>query len=475
MGNCMFTNRLSRYLISALLILLIVLPVNLLLPQRILAAGGIFPAAPFNGMQITYDISGATVTDTVDTEGFTTSRALQGRLGTGQLTISGSAKMGNGYDADVTATVSCGGETDSFTTNIPSGFPGFNEESFNISVPIPNGATSGSFSINMVGHYNAGNRGLVVSGTFVADAVTGVTTSTQVTTQTQEDPPPGTLIDKLPDLKGTEQYRGYIEKIEGNPIYVSADSPLLPPSERKWVKFMPGDKNILLYDNWTVRTPSGAETVLRFSTGAVTRQKERSWFDVAPKVSVTPPTSEVMGRLWDGIANFYFPKGEAGAKQYEISVNRIHTGIKGTNFVIEATEQMDLVKVIEGTVEVVFDKTGVSRILEAGQQISATEAGLGSISSFDVEAEKAKWSSFYNELEKGISAWIWVIIVILLLAVIVLTLFILLRNRRKTLVWQQGGQFTQTYYQPTSQFCSGCGSQLAPNNKFCGVCGRRQY
>jgi hypothetical protein len=475
MGKRLFPNRVVWYLISSFMILLLVLPVNLLSPQKISAAGGTFPASPFNGMQITYDISGATVTDTKDVDGFTTSRTLQGTLGTGRLTISGSAKMGNGYDADVTATVSCGGETDQFTTNIPSGFPGFNEESFNISVPIPSGATSGSFSINMVGHYNAGNRGLVVSGTFVADAATGITTSTQVTTQTQEDPPPGTLIDKLPDLKGVELHRAYIKEIVGNPIYVSADSPLLPPSQRTWVKFIPGDKNILLYENWTVRTPSGAETLIEFSSGAKTRQKERSWFDVAPKVSVTPPTSEVMGRLWDGIANFYFPKGEAGAKQYEISVNRIHTGIKGTNFIIEASELMDVVKVIEGTVEVVFNETGLSKILEAGQQISATEAGLSSISSFDIEAEKAKWSSFYAELEKGSSAWVWIIVAILLVLVIVLILIILTRNRKQAMAWQPGGQFTQTYYQPVSRFCENCGSPLLPNSNFCENCGQRTY
>jgi hypothetical protein len=475
MGDRLFTSRLLWYLISALLILSLVFPINLLLSQTVSAAGGTFPASPFNGMQITYDISGATVTDTKDVDDFTTSRTLQGTLGTGKLTISGSAKMGNGYDADVTATVSCGGETDQFTTNIPSGFPDFNEESFNISVSIPKGATSGSFSINMVGHYNAGNRGLVVSGTFVADAATGVTTSTQITTQTQAEPPPGPLTDKLPNLKGIAEHRGYIEEIVGGPIYVSADSPLLPPSERTWVKFMPDDKNILLYDNWTVRTPSGAETVLRFSTGALTRQKERSWFDVAPREIVTTPTSVVMGRLWDGIANFYFPKGEAGAKQYEISVNRIHTGIKGTNFIIEATEQMDLVKVIEGTVEVVFDKTGLSKILEAGQQISATEAGLGSITNFDIEVEKAKWSSFYAELEKGSSAWVWIVIAILLILVIVLTLIILKRNRKQTMGWQPGGQFMQTYYQPVSRFCENCGSPIAVNSNFCENCGQRKY
>jgi hypothetical protein len=473
MGKRLFFNRFVWYLISLLMILLLVSPLSFLSPQRISAAGGTFPASPFNGMQITYDISGATVTDTKDVDDFTTSRTLQGTLGTGQLTISGSAKMGNGYDADVTATVSCGGETDQFTTNIPSGFPGFNEESFNISVSIPKGATSGSFSINMVGHYNAGNRGLVVSGTFIADAATGVVTSTQATTKTQEDPPPGPLVDKLPDLKGIAVHRGYIEEIVGGPIYVSADSPLLPPSQRTWVKFMPGDKNILLYDNWTVRTPSGAETVLRFSTGALTRQKERSWFDVAPRETVTTPTSVVMGRLWEGIANFYFPKGEAGAKQFEISVNRIHTGIKGTNFIIEATELMDVVKVIEGTVEVVFDKTGLSKILETGQQISATDTGLGSITSFDIEAEKAKWSSFYAELEKGSSIWVWIIVAILLVLVIVLTLVILKRNRKPAMAWQPGGQFAPPYYQPSVRFCENCGSALAINSNFCENCGQR--
>jgi len=181
----------SLLIIFVLIILSLVFPFSLLLPAPAKAEGGTFPASPFNGMQITYSISGATVTDTKDTGGFTTSRALKGTLGTGQLTISGSAKMGNGYDADVTATVSCGGKTDKFTTNIKSGFPDFNEESFNISVPIPKGATSGSFSINMTGHYNAGNRGLVVNGTFDAGTGASVPPSTQTSapTQTEQDPP----------------------------------------------------------------------------------------------------------------------------------------------------------------------------------------------------------------------------------------------------------------------------------------------
>ena len=339
MRKWLFINRLSWSFIPIFIILALIFPVNLFLPEPVTAAGGTFPASPFNGMQITYNISGATVTDTWDSEGFTTSRTLQGPLGTGQLTISGSAKMGNGYDADVTATVSCGGKTDKFTTNIKSGFPGFNEESFNISVPIPNGATSGSFSINMVGHYNAGNRGLIVSGMFSAGSGASIPPSTQTPAKTIEDTPPGPLADKLPAVDLTKKGVCFITKVEGKPIYVSADSPSLPPSQRKWVKIMPGeyskthDNAIYIGEHWTVRTPSGSETVMRSQTGALWRQKERSWFESQEVVSPTTPTSVVMGRMWEGIVNFYFPRGEAGAKKFEVSLNRVHTGIKGTNFV----------------------------------------------------------------------------------------------------------------------------------------------
>lgn len=403
------SRKLSLLIIALLIALSLVFPASLLLPEPAMAQGGTFPDSPFNGMQITYSIAGATVTDTKDSGGFTTSRTLKGTLGTGQLTISGSAKMGNGYDADVTATVACGDKTDKFTTNIKSGFPGFNEESFSISVPISKGATSGSFSINMTGHYNAGNRGLVVSGTFEGSSGSSVPSSTQTstTTQTEQDPPPGPLTEKLPDVDLTKKGLCFIEKVEGNPIYISADSPSLPPSQRKWVKIMPGEysktvKDAIFIDaHWTVRTPSGAETVMRSQTGALWRQKERSWFETQERVIPHTPASVVLGRLLHGIAYFYCPRGEAGAKKYEVALNRAIVGIKGTSFVVEVTETTDTIKLIEGSVELTHNDTGNMETLEAGYQVTATESGFGSVSSFDVDAEKSKWGSFYQDLESN--------------------------------------------------------------------------
>ncbi|MCL6639000.1 MAG: copper amine oxidase N-terminal domain-containing protein [Firmicutes bacterium] len=131
-------------------------------------ASGVFPAEPFNGMQITYSVSGASITASSDSPGFTTARTLSGNLGSGQLLVSGSAKMGNGYGADLRVTVSVDGDGKDFSAYIKSGYPGFNVQPFSVAVPIPAGAKAGSFSISMTGHYNAGERGLVVSGSFEA-------------------------------------------------------------------------------------------------------------------------------------------------------------------------------------------------------------------------------------------------------------------------------------------------------------------
>lgn len=85
-----------------------------------------------------------------------------------------------------------------------------------------------------------------------------------------EDPPPGPLTGKLPKLTG-ENAEAFITRVTNNPIYVSADPTDLPPSQRKWIKIMPGeyetkDKVICVGKNWTVRTSSGSKAVITWKT-----------------------------------------------------------------------------------------------------------------------------------------------------------------------------------------------------------------
>ncbi len=130
------------------------------------AAGDTFPAQPFNGMQIIYTISGVSVSRTQDAEGFTTSRELEGTASGGEIRVSGSCRMGSGYHADAVVTVSAGSEQKSWSKRIPSGWPNFNSESFDVAVRVPAGAKGATVRIEMSGSYNAGGRGLVVAGSF---------------------------------------------------------------------------------------------------------------------------------------------------------------------------------------------------------------------------------------------------------------------------------------------------------------------
>jgi hypothetical protein len=162
---CNYKNLLAVTMVLGLLF-------GLLRPLSAAAEGGTFPASPFNGMQITYSVSGATITSSKDVDGFTTSRTITGQLGSGTLRVSGSAKMGNGYSADVVVRVWAGDQSkESPKFNIKSGSPGFNSQSFDVVVPIPSGASSGGFSIAMTGFYNAGTRQLQVTGSLTGSGV----------------------------------------------------------------------------------------------------------------------------------------------------------------------------------------------------------------------------------------------------------------------------------------------------------------
>jgi hypothetical protein len=131
-------------------------------------SSGTFPAeGAFNGMVITYSVSGADLGTPSDTFDFTTSRIYNGTVTGNTVTVSGTVHQGNGYGADVTVSLHVGTAADSvsYSGNTPW------DQAFSVSVNVPPGAKSGSFSISMTGSYNAGSRGLVVSGQFLGPPI----------------------------------------------------------------------------------------------------------------------------------------------------------------------------------------------------------------------------------------------------------------------------------------------------------------
>ena len=121
---------------------------------------GVFPNEPFNGMQITYSFSGGSCKKPTDKPGFTTRRSYEGVLGSGTMTLSGTVKQDWGYGATVRVQLWAGNQKKKFDAKFKKG----ESRSFDLSLQIPENAKSGGFLVDMTGEYNAGGRGLVVSG-----------------------------------------------------------------------------------------------------------------------------------------------------------------------------------------------------------------------------------------------------------------------------------------------------------------------
>ncbi len=147
--------------------LVVLVVVIALLWQAAPASAESFPGEPFNGLQVFYSVSGASLGSPVDEPGFTWQRTLTGTLQGGRLEVSGNVIASWGYGAGVQVDVSVDGQSDTFGASwTKEGEGDAWNQPFTVGVDIPDGAQSGSFSVSLTGDYNAGSRGVVVQGTF---------------------------------------------------------------------------------------------------------------------------------------------------------------------------------------------------------------------------------------------------------------------------------------------------------------------
>lgn len=138
-------------------------------PAALADGSGTYPDSPFNGMQLRYVISGASVTSQEDSSGFTTSRTLKGTLDSNTVHVSGRASMGSGYGARATVTLESGAQRKQWSEYLTTPRSGAASQSFDLTVNVPPDATTATVTINMTGDYNVGTRGLIVTGTFVRE------------------------------------------------------------------------------------------------------------------------------------------------------------------------------------------------------------------------------------------------------------------------------------------------------------------
>ncbi|MEI6669427.1 MAG: LamG domain-containing protein [Acidobacteriota bacterium] len=137
--------------------------------QQVLAGGGTFPPERINGLQVTYEVAGATLDAPQDElAGFTRERALTGTVTNSAVTISGTAMA-----ASSLATISIlveGQPQPSVPAWVRKGDGDEWTAPFRLSVPATRG-TPVAFSITVTGFFPAGTRTVSVNGSLDTSAL----------------------------------------------------------------------------------------------------------------------------------------------------------------------------------------------------------------------------------------------------------------------------------------------------------------
>ncbi len=131
------------------------------------ADSGTYPTEPYNGLQLNYVISGGRITSTEENDDWTRTLTFKGDLGSGRLGVSGVARRSGGWTPPtVSATLEVTVEVDGERQTAKAELLRDSTETFDVSLPIPPGATSGRIAVELVGIYNVGTRNVRLLGTF---------------------------------------------------------------------------------------------------------------------------------------------------------------------------------------------------------------------------------------------------------------------------------------------------------------------
>jgi hypothetical protein len=147
---------------------------------------------------------------------------------------------------------------------------------------------------------------------------------------------------------------------------------------------------------------------------AIISAADMSTFVLNPEseiVLTTPEEKEsklkiLAGQMWGNVKKMV----ETGSM--EIEMNQAVAGIKGTTFVVSEINGVSSLKVIEGKVEFTAKVDGNTVEVAGGNTVSASNAGLSSIESFDVAKETADW----NAVSASIPEFpLWIIVAMLMI------------------------------------------------------------
>jgi hypothetical protein len=166
--------------------------------------------------------------------------------------------------------------------------------------------------------------------------------------------------------------QGYVWAATGDAYYSPADQKDLEPSQRTWVAIKPGDR-LYFGDGAMLRTGRRGSLNVGLSAGARFRLQPSTLLSFERR-DVTTPASVMLGRLINGIIDFYeTPDTIPGT---DVATRRARVTMKGTIYQVAETDNATVVTVIEGLVTVTDTSTDQSVDVGPYERATVDDSGL---------------------------------------------------------------------------------------------------
>jgi len=168
----------------------------------------------------------------------------------------------------------------------------------------------------------------------------------------------------------------------------------IPPDKSTWDWHF-AQPNTILYVGDHVKTGEDSSAILGFADMSTFVLKQESEIVLASPPEKDSKLKLVAGNIWVNIKKI----AEGGS--VEVELNQAVCGIKGTTFVVSSDGKQSALQVIEGTVALTGKADGKTVPVTAGRQVTATNQGLGTATTFDPAVAQADWDAVTAKAASG--------------------------------------------------------------------------
>lgn len=329
----------------------------------------------YNGMDVSYSISGVSEESSADENPWALIRTITGSVTGNTISLTANVKQSSGYGASIYAR--CGDQL--YNKSIKVG----ESDSFSLSFPVTDNMKSVKVFIRTIGDYNAGTRTIEIEGTFENPNYKDPAESTA------EEQNPEETIHNIYKKDDGKRYQGPPSGVTlimdlnmpWNISHASGQVIAAPDND------LDDDRIVSIGDTYpkgyTITTGGDSELYIECADGVTYKLGSRCKVIIAPRDPEPRPskTRVVAGEIMSNIYKMIT------TGQLDVTMNQGVLGTKGTTIITYEEDGKSILKVLEGKAYFTSLVTGEKIYVRGGEMAAVGSDGKIELTKIDVKEE----------------------------------------------------------------------------------------